>query len=442
MERTGQGRQQPPYGRDREMAQATGGPRNGAACLVSEEQELDSRKAWRIAIMALICLGMSFGGPLISTVGLKTIAADMGGARSVPALGSSLAWLGSAVGGILMGRLAHRFGIRWTVIGGAASVFAGLAVSTIGEPWALYLGHGVLIGLLGIAGLNAPLYVYVSHWFVRRRGSALALLSSGNYIAGIVWPVVFETTIARWGWRATMIGYGLLELVAVACLAAFFLRPAPASPPPAATAQHGRAGHISGLRPNTVFIMLAVAGFLCCVPMAMPQGHLVALCSDRGLPATVGAAMLSVLLGVAFLSRQAWGLVSDRIGGVRTALISSFMQMIAVSGYLYVQQQFGLFAVSIAYGLGFSALIPAYVLAVREIFPPSEAYWRVPATLLMTGSGMAAGGWLAGFLYDRYASYDAAFMLGVAANLVNLVLLATLTLRLHGGMRVPSPRRA
>jgi MFS family permease len=392
--------------------------------------------------MALICLGMSFGGPLIAVVGLKTVAADMGGARSVAALASSLAWLGAAVGGILMGRLAHRFGIRWTVIGGATSVFAGLAISTLGAPWALYLGHGVFIGLLGLAGLNAPLYVYVSHWFARRRGSALALLSSGNYIAGIVWPVIFEMTIDRWGWRATMVGYGLIQALVVGVLATVFLRPPPEGPAPSVGTRTASAGRVAGLRPNTVFVMLGAAGFLCCVPMAMPQGHLVALCSDRGLSATVGAAMLSVLLGVAFLSRQGWGLISDRIGGVRTALISSFMQMVAVSGYLYVQQQFGLFAVSIAYGVGFSALIPAYVLAVREIFPPHEAYWRVPSMLLMTGSGMAAGGWVAGFLYDHYASYDPAFVLGVAANIVNLVLLVTLTTRLYGGLRFSVPRQA
>jgi MFS family permease len=397
---------------------------------------LDSRRSWIVATVALVCLGMSFGGPLISTVGLKTIAADMGGARSVPALGSSLAWLGSAVGGILMGRLAHRFGVRWTVIAGGVAVCLGLMVSTLGEAWQLYVGHGLLIGLLGIAGLNAPLYIYVSHWFERRRGSALALLSSGNYIAGIVWPSVFEYTIGRWGWRATMITYGLIEVVLVTVLAALFLRPAPEAPPPPLAAQATRTGRIFGWRPNVVFAMLGVAGFLCCVPMAMPQGHLVALCSDRGLSAAVGAVMLSVLLGVAFLSRQVWGVVSDRIGGIRTALISSFMQALAVSGYLYVQQQFGLFTVSIAFGLGFSALIPAYVLAVREIFPPKDAYWRVPAMLLMTGSGMATGGWLAGFLYDHFGHYGPAFALGVAFNIVNLGLLATLALRQRGALRL------
>jgi MFS family permease len=398
---------------------------------------VDSRAAWAAAAAALVCLGMSFGAPMVTMVGLKAIAHDMGGERSVPALAGSLAWLGSAVGGIVMGRLAQRFGVRCTVMAGGVSVLLGLYVSTLGQPWQLYVGHGVFIGFLGIAGLNAPLYVYVSHWFERRRGSALALLSSGNYIAGICWPVVFEYTTTHWGWRSTMLGYGALEAVAVLVLAGFFLPPAPEpAVVPQAAGHMARARSSLGLSPNAVFVLIVVAAFLCCVPMAMPQGHLVALCTDRGISAPVGAAMLSVLLGVAFISRQAWGLVADRIGGLRTALISSFMQAVAVSGYLYVEQQFGLFAVSIAFGLGFSALIPAYVLAVREIFPASEAYWRVPIVLLMTGSGMATGGWLAGFLYDRSGSYDPAFGIGVASNVVNLLLLALLVgLMVRGGRR-------
>jgi len=94
-------------------------------------------------------------------------------------------------------------------------------------------------------------------------------------------------------------------------LARFFLPPVPEIP--AAAGPHASAGsqRLAGLDPNAIFVGIALAGFLCCVPMAMPQGHLVALCSDRGLTPSVGAAMLSVLLAVAFLSRQAWGLVAD-----------------------------------------------------------------------------------------------------------------------------------
>ena len=193
----------------------------------SSTDHVDSLAAWKACCVALVCLALAFGAPLVATVSLKSIAADMGGARSVPALGYSLAWLGSAVGGLLMGKLAERFGIHSVVLGGALSIFIGLYISTLGEPWQLWVGHGLFIGLLGMGGLNAPLYVYVSHWFQRRRGSALALLSSGNYLAGAVWPVAFEQMNGAWGWRTTMLAYGAVELVLILVLARFFLAPIP-----------------------------------------------------------------------------------------------------------------------------------------------------------------------------------------------------------------------
>lgn len=380
-----------------------------------------------VVTACLCCLGMSFGAPLIATIGLKVIAAEMGGARSIPSLGSSLAWLGSAVGGLLMGRVAQRYSVKWTVAAGGISIAAGLALSSLGGAWCLYVGHGVFIGLLGLGAMNAPLYVYVGNWFERRRGSALALLGSGLYIAGTVWPVIFEWTIGKWGWRLTMIGFGLLQATLVAGLALKFLQPAPEGRSSVLLPSKNGRTLVFGLRPGFAFAMLCAAGFLCCIPMAMPQGHLVALCTDLGISARVGAAMLSILLATAFISRQGWGLISDRIGGLQTALISSTLQVLAFSGFLYVTHEFGLFSVSVAFGLGFSALIPAYALAVRENFPADEAHWRVPTVLLMTGSGMAVGGWLAGFLHDRFATYDYSFMAGVGSNVVNLILLGTLT---------------
>src|SRR5207244_3039210 len=173
---------------------------------------------------------------------------------------------------------------------------------------------------------------------------------------------------------------------------------------------------VLGWNPNVVFGLLAFASFLCCVTMSMPQAHLVALCTDYGISATLGAAMLSVLLGAGIVSRQLWGWASDRIGGLLTALFSSALQATAMSGFLFTQDDIGLFTVSAAFGIGFSALIPAYVLTIRELFPVGDAHWRVPSLLFMSGSGMATGGWLAGYLYDIHGTYAAAFGTGVAFN--------------------------
>ena len=383
-----------------------------------------------VASVSVALLSLSFGALWITAVGLKSIAADLGGARSAPSLANSLAWLGSSIGGIAMGRLAERFGIRWTVLVGAVSICIGLFISTLGEAWQLYVGHGVFMGLLGYAGLNAPLYVYVSRWFDRRRGSALALISSGAYVAGTIWPPIFERSITFVGWRTTMIAYGLFVVAVIAPLALLFLRPPPELP---AAAIGGAGGtptpRVLGWPPNAVFALLAAAAFLCCVTMSMPQAHLVAFCTDLGISATHGAAMLSLLLGAGFLSRQVWGVISDRIGGLLTLLISSFLQGAAMTGFLLTQDEAGLFAVAGAFGIGFSALVPAYVLAIREYFPAREASWRVPTLLLLSGSGMATGTWLAGIVYDHFGFYTPAFAAGVGFNLLNFIVVGILVLR-------------
>lgn len=388
---------------------------------------IETRASWVVASAALFIIGMSFGAAWITAVALKDIANEVGGARSIPALASALAWLGSGTGGILMGRIADRVGTRWTVIFGSLMIALGLAISTIGPPWPLWIGHGLFIGLVGIGGINAPLYIYVSRWFDRRRGSALALISSGSYLAGALWPPVFERAIAGFGWRQTMLWYAVAEIVVTVPLALIYFRhPPEVTHPAAASGAAGSQAHVFGWPRNVVFAMMCAAAVLCCIPMAMPQGHLVAFCSDLGISRSMGALMLSVLLGTAFLSRQVWGVISDRIGGLATVLIGSALQASAMTAFLVTQDTVGLFTVAAAFGLGFSGVIPAYVLAVRELFPASDASWRIPTLLLFSGLGMAAGGWFAGLLYDNFGYYAPAFAAGIGANILNLLVVGML----------------
>jgi MFS family permease len=393
-------------------------------------QSVESRSSWIVATVVLAILALSFGAPWIVIVALKSIAAETGGMRSVPALASSLAWIGLGAGGIAMGAIAERAGVRWTVIFGGVMICAGLALSTGGETWQLYLGQGLFVGFLGIGGMNAPFYVYISRWFDRRRGSALALISSGAYMAGAMWPPLFERAISHAGWRQTMVFFGLFELLVVVPLAAIFLRQPPEpSLPSGLLATSCAPNSVLGWPPDLVFLLLAIAVVFCCIPMAMPQAHLPALCSDLGILASHGAAMLSVLLGTAFVSRQFWGFISDRFGGLNTVLVGSSFQILAMIAFMLTQDEIGLFTVAAAFGLGFAGIIPAYILAIRELFPASQAYWRIPTFLLSSGSGMAAGAWLAGALYDHFGFYAPAFAAGVAANAINILIISVLVLR-------------
>lgn len=391
---------------------------------------IETKASWVVASVALVTMLMAFGGAWITAVALKDIAAEVEGARSIPALASSLAWLGSGFGGILMGRIADRIGTRWTVLFGALMIGIGLTLSTLAPPWPLWIGHGLFIGLIGLGGINAPLYIYVSRWFDKRRGSALALISSGSYLAGALWPPIFERAIAHFGWRQTMLWYALAEVLVIVPLAAIYFRTAPEIIQPATQSAGGRhATRVLGLPPNLVFGAICVAAVMCCIPMSIPQGHLVAFCSDLGFSRSLGALMLSVLLGTAFLSRQVWGAISDRIGGLATVLIGSAWQASAMTGLLFTQSEVGLFTVVSAFGLGFSGIIPAYVLALRELFPASEASWRIPTLLLFSGGGMALGGWLAGLLYDYFGYYAPAFATGIGANILNLLIIGLLVSR-------------
>jgi MFS family permease len=393
-------------------------------------QSVETKSSWIVATVVLVILAVSFGAPWITIVALKLIAAETDGLRSVPSLATSLAWLGFGTGGIVMGHIAEKVGVRWTVIFGALMIGVGLALSTGGETWQLYVGQGLFMGFLGIGGMNAPFYVYISRWFDRRRGSALALISSGSYVAGAIWPSIFERAIAYAGWRQTMLYYGLLEIAAVVPLAAIFLRQPPELPlPSGAFTTASTRNTVMGWPPDLVFGLVAVAVIFCCIPMAMPQAHLPALCSDLGILASHGAAMLSVLLGTAFISRQFWGWVSDRIGGLNTVLTGSVFQIIAMTAFMLTQDEVGLFTVAAAFGLGFAGIVPAYILAIRELFPASEAYWRIPTFLLCSGTGMALGVWLAGALYDHFGTYALAFAAGVGANAVNLAIVGTLVVR-------------
>jgi len=407
---------------------------------MSRAMSIESTRSWVATAAALGVMSVGFGAPYVTVAALKPIAAELGGERTVPALCYSLVWLGTAVGGVLWAPVAERIGLRTTAMFGGVMIALGLFLASRGTPAALYVSHGLLIGLFGLGCINAPSYVYVSRWFDRHRGTALALISSGNFIAGALWPSLFEGSITAFGWRHTMMLYAAVVLALVLPAAWIFLDPPPgpelSSAFPGDRLQSGKP--VLGLNANLVLGLIAAASFLCCVPMAMPQSHLIALCSDLGIGAEIGAVMLSVLLGTGFLSRQFWGWLSDRIGGLKTVLLSSLCQALAMTAFEFTQDETGLFTVSAFFGFGFSGLVPAYVLAIRELFPSSEASWRVPIMMMCSGSGMAAGGWIAGALYDHFGFYGAAFAAGIFANILNLAVVGFLVAR---SWRVPGPRR-
>ena len=395
-----------------------------------EEAQVDGRRSWRTAWLVLAVLTFSYGSPLPIVVGMKTMQGELGIDRSVLALAGSLVWVGTGAGGILMGWLADRIGLRKVTVFGACMIAGGLALSSTGSVWALYVGHGLMIGLLGNGAVYPPLLVYVTRWFDRRRGSAVAFVSSGQYVAGVLWPWLFERGISGVGWQTVMLVYGLL-VAAVILPATLFFGPAPLAPVRSATPRATPAAilPVAGFRPNVAQALVCVAAFCCCIPMSIPSAHIVAFCGDLGIKPTHGAAMLSTMLAAAFLARQAWGALADRVGGLRTVMTGSACQAVAIGCFLLTQDEVGLFVVATAFGLGFSGIIPSYSVVIRDLFAGPEASWRIPLTLFTAMSGMATGSWLAGRLYDHFGYYAPAFGSGVAFNLANLAIIGFLVHR-------------
>ena len=407
-----------------------------------DDAVIETPASWRIAVVSMLVISIGWGAPYLIAVALKPMAADLGSARSVPSLASSFAYIGIGVGGIFMGWWADRVGAMWTALLGSIMIGAGAMVASGGAEWQLYIGYGVMIGLLGGAGLFAPLMANTSRWFHARRGTALAIVASGQQIAGACWPLLFRYALDRVGWRATLFWYGVLVLVVVPALCLMLRH----RPPVVAmfTPTHGlrKPDRTPEFASNLVQVVLCAAIVCCCVPMALPLAHLVAFCSDLGYAPARGTEMLTLLLVAAFLSRMIWGRMSDRIGGLKTILIGSLAQGVFLACYLFVDNLYALYAVSAAFGVGFGGIIPSYVLTVRDLFPATDAGWRIGTVLLFGLLGMALGAWMGGALYDWFAYYKPAFAVGVAFNVLNLVLIGGLLARGKSRPILAMPRTA
>jgi MFS family permease len=389
---------------------------------------------WVVAHVSLLMMAVGFGAPYLIVVGLKAVSADLGVPREVPSLAYAVSIFGAGLGGILMGWWADRVGLFKPVLLASLMVPLGVfLISRAESPVELYLAHGVVLGVFGNGAMFAPSVANVSRWFDRRRGLAISIVVSGQSLAGAIWPQIFQWGFDRWGWRQTALYYAVFSGVILVPLSLFLRRKPPV--PPAGGVQRLVVGApVFGLPANVVQAMICLAIVGCCIAMAMPMVHVAAFCTDLGFAAEHGARLLSILLRCAFFSRLFWGNMADRIGGLNTILASSSLQAIALSFYAFVDTLPSLYALSIGFGLAFGGIIPTYAVVVREYFPVSEAGWRIGATFLFGTTGMALGGWAGGRIFDVFGFYQAAFMVGVAANLVNLVLVAALRWR---AMAVP-----
>ncbi|GAA6147965.1 MFS transporter [Pseudooceanicola nitratireducens] len=403
---------------------------------MTDHDVLDSGYSWRR-------LGLSLALSIVGNVGmwavilvLPSMQAEFGLDRADSTIPYTLTMAGFAIGNGLIGRAVDRFGITRALIGAAVLQALGFLLSAMLPGFATVTLLHVLVGF-GAAACFAPLIADVSLWFLNRRGIAVGLIASGNYLSGALWPLLLAGTISDGGWRPayTILGIAILAVVIPGAL--FLRRPLPIEAISQSDRISSARARSSGFSPNTLTLMLGLAGIACCVAMSMPQVHIVAFCVDLGYGPAVGGQMLSLMLLGGVGSRIVSGLLADKIGGVRTLLIGSVLQTLALVAYLPSNGLISLYVVSTIFGLSQGGIVPSYAVIVREYLPARQAGSRVGLVIMTTIVGMALGGWMSGWIYDISGSYFLAFLNGIAWNLLNVGIVLMILLRTGRAARMP-----
>lgn len=389
---------------------------------------LDSRYAWtRLAISLAIATVGNVGMWAIIVV-MPAVQADFGVDRADASLPYTLTMLGFALGNLVVGRVVDRFGVTVALILAALVIAAGMGMSAL-SPSVFVLSVAQFIVGLGTAASFGPLIADVSLWFLRRRGIAVAIAASGNYLSGAIWPVVLAGILAEQGWRAVYVVLAAVTLAVMIPLALFLRRRLPLEARTHADNLSQLRAQAAGFPPRLLALMLGVAGIGCCVAMSMPQVHIVSFCVDLGYGPAVGGQMLSLMLLGGVVSRLISGLVADQLGGVRTLLIGSSLQCLALFLYLPFDGMVSLYVISAIFGLSQGGIVPSYALVVREYMPSAEAGRRVGFVMMMTILGMALGGWMTGWIYDVTGSYQMAFINGIVWNFLNIGIMVAILMR-------------
>ena len=379
----------------------------------------DSRYSWtRLALT--LCVGTVINaGMWAIIVIMPAVEAEFGGSRAMASLPYTLTMIGFATGNYVIGRAVDRFGVTLSLIVAAVVTALGYGLATLSGSLVVLSLAQLIVGFASAVGFG-PLIADVSHWFVRRRGIAVAITASGNYLSGAIWPILLAGVLQETGWRSVYLVMAIATVVIVIPLAFTLRRRIPEEAQ--AAAQHASTlnARSSGLSPRALQYLLGFAGIGCCVAMSMPQVHIVALCVGLGFGPAVGAQMLALMLLGGVASRIVSGLLADRLGGVRTLLIGSCLQCLALFLYLPAGGMVSLYLVSLVFGLSQGGIVPSYALIVREYMPAKEAGARVGFVMMATILGMALGGWLSGLIYDLSGSYRLAFINGIVWNGANI----------------------
>ena len=389
---------------------------------------LDSAYSWRRLAVTLLIATVGNAGMWAIIMIMPAVQSEFGIQRADASIPYTLTMVGFAVGNLLFGRMVDRLGIVISIAVAGISISLGFVLAAMSPSIFLMSASQMLIGL-GAAAFFGPLIADISHWFMRRRGLAVAIAACGNYLSGAIWPLLLSSVLATEGWRPMYWILAAMSVFVMIPLALLLRRTVPASATEKAEAMASENAQSVQFSPRVLQWLLVIAGIGCCIAMSMPQVHIVSLCVDLGYGAAAGTEMLSIMLMGGVVSRLISGVIADRLGGVATLLIGSTLQCIALFLYLPYDGLASLYIVSLIFGLSQGGIVPSYAVIVREYMPPREAGARVGIVIMATLVGMAVGGWMSGWIYDMTGSYQMAFINGIVWNLLNILIIGSIFLK-------------
>ena len=393
--------------------------------LVNDEPkfvEQDKLNSW-------VRLSILFAMGVIGTVGMWSVVVVLPALqnefnldRGNASLLYAATMVGFGLGNFLIGKVTDRLGVKVPIIVATILLIVSYLLAIISNQFWQLLALQVFMGLSS-ATFFGPFMADIGNYFNKRRGLAVSIVGSANYIAGAIWPLLISYFLSFGNWKDVYLG------IAVICF--IIMLPLILILKDNRTKHHNTDINIDlGNSINGSFsqkklqFLLMVAGVGCCVAMAMPQVHIVALCVDSGFGLSVGAEVLSVMLFSGMISRVASGVLSDKIGPIFTLFIGSLLQMISLVFFLPFDSQNSLYIVSFMFGLSQGGIVPAYAMIVRKYLPLSEVGERVGLVIMATIVGMGLGGWMSGEIYDLTQSYKFAFVNGIIWNLINILIVS------------------
>ncbi len=383
---------------------------------------MDGSYAWaRLSITLLISTVGNVGMWAIIVI-MPSIEQEFSIDRGTTSLPYALLMIGFAIGNILFGKLVDRKGIVFVLALSVVMISGGFLAATLSKSIVLFSLVHLILGV-GASASFGPLIADVSHWFKKRRGLAVSIAASGNYLAGAFWPFVLAETLAISGWRSVYLFLAIISVIIILPLS-FLLRKTVTSEGIVVSTEVDReAKRFTKVSSRSLLYLLSIAGLCCCVAMSMPQVHIVSYCVDLGLGTLAGGQMLSLMLVGGVISRLFSGVMADKFGGLVTLLVGSSLQCLGLFIYLPFNGLTSLYVVSLIFGLSQGGIIPSYAIIIREYMSPAEAGFRIGFVIMVTIFGMALGGWLSGWIFDIFGSYRIAFLNGIAWNLINIIII-------------------